>query len=787
MSSANSDSMRVVLSPSCWSPGPGAAANAESSDRCVTPRLLRGRTASPTFQSSLPFGPNNSAPERAFKVAVSGIQSPNSRCGPLPQRRHLQAEDEPSLFRETNNILPQERQTARDSMGKRSKSDECFGASASRSRHQLRHFRQEIKGNLLEEIDATALSKTPRAKTVVPKEPDFFNMPADNSVNRRFRPWAANQAACLQYNCAVVRGRSAPAAIGVAVEAMVEVAVAGRPSEKQLGLTPREIEGDCQSGQSPARSRSQPRQSARRTATPILGRSGRAATPRSLGSGPATPGRITSAPATPARATSSADVAAPLCVAEDALLQPATPRAITSAALPQSPRGRGASTPDKPGGVWGTGCRNGAALGVPQRTATTPKSVMSPGDDFLAPYTPTVKRSSSAPRSPMHARFAEVCGGPSSPRGATPKAASSPAGASPNSKSNPQLAAYTGANATHTTAPTVAPVPRGKEYSMVTSHALSEAPPHLNGSQMTLCLNRPEHLPTPKMREQPHLASALVKQVVTQDQTPLPCGEEERSPSGVVWKHLSARAQLIIQKKQAHLQGHLHGPGIVNGGDAECEQGSTRRDSPIRAPMKMPYGTQSDLPDDPSSPNKSPGQDRHQTTCDGGLYLEAQNRATAQKIKGDLGGHLTFPESSDYASALRTLSPADLRAFSKRLQESNQKVKGELHAVSVAEKRERQRMRQLFSRNDQPGRSYDAQTGRPLSMPAGSRRPVSSGDSHGIGVRSPKGLSFTSQVRITAPDHHMSWSASSKTRDDARSTPTTSMGTLTPGNTSMSN
>lgn len=206
-----------------------------------------------------------------------------------------------------------------------------------------------------------------------------------------------------------------------------------------------------------------------------------------------------------------------------------------------------------------------------------------------------------------------------------------------------------------------------------------------------------------------------------------------------------------------------------------------------------PFGTHQDLVAQECSPQSSPR--RRELTMDGGLYLEHQVQLLAQgqlNLRGDgpqwgsdpNQGCLSFPETEEYSSALRLLAPADLRSFSKRLQEANQRVKGSLYQVALAERMRHRGPKRLVSRPAVTGVAYDPQTGRPVNMPA--RRSLSSADAKRVDSNAAT-MRLSNHVRVVAPassggNPRLSLDSSKKTPEskDVASTPATSIGTRTP-------
>merc|ERR1711865_566900 len=210
---------------------------------------------------------------------------------------------------------------------------------------------------------------------------------------------------------------------------------------------------------------------------------------------------------------------------------------------------------------------------------------------------------------------------------------------------------------------------------------------------------------------------------------------------------------------------------------------------------KAPYADSAE----PASPRALSARAAPRSCEVGGLYATHEVQLLSKELhlreetprggNSSSAGSLAFPETAEYASALRTLTPSDLRSFSKRLQESNQRVKEMLYTGALSEKH-RRAIKPLSSRNSAGGCVYDPQTGRPLnsrrslSSPAG-KKYIEPGE-----MKSPNRLG-SNHVRIVAPSYsgggsfHLPLPSSKgatplSKKGEIMSTPATSVGANTP-------
>lgn len=696
----------VVLSPSCWEGPPRAE-----------PRLRRGCPGgiSPTFQSSLPFG---SSPARGSS------ESPRSfgrRHYPAP---HVVDAGDTSAA----GIVPQR------TMDGRSKSD-VFSDGGRGGRGRGRCGRSEPPTRLHDDVPIKTVAKSPRKSSVV-RQPNFWDMPAET-------PTKGRQMACASPHGAVIRERSAPAAIGKSANAAARADIATV---------------DCQSG------------------------------------------GTADAPETPRRRTSTAGVASPLWAWQqgNATRSPSdsgrrTPRGVRPSPS-ASPR------PDVPGSAWGFSSRRGSRKGSIGSAAPPPQTPRSPRDaQFWASPPPAAPSDAQAvpsqapvPASPAAEPMASPSGGGSSNGAVRQRSRGGTPNATPRRPQAPPLVS-----------PLRSPVLARDAHRPVLSHNST-----LSSEAVKSCTRwSNEREPPPRSRQQPHLASTLMESSMSQEQW----GQESAQPVQTDSPFRAARpdaeqrpvrprdftnhsSQLRGCIEQRHVQPVEEGdafilPAAVVQPPYGCEKGlagPARSQSP---PTPRKPGGES------LSPSIGPG------TC---LFVTAEALLVNDEMQLRGGKQdrsrsasretLNAPGAdgpADEPSALHTLMPSDLRGFSKRLQETNAKLKHSLYQSHVAD-RERQRPQiKRVSLGSRPGSARVAKGPARRSLSGGACRKTDQllyGGRLGEKATDRTCYNAGSQVRVVAPPNagaslRLTMSRGGKSKfsgDDLSPTPATSIGTMTP-------
>lgn len=697
----------VVLAASCWARGAGL-------DTLPIPAPPdRSLVISPTFHSSLPFGPaySETASKRSQSAdCVAGQSSRDRGLGLATSRRHLSPDLQLLDGRCAGSIVPQ--QTVYGS--ERSKSD--IGMKMDRGRRHLRHGPEDGE-NILAEGESPQVLKSlekcrrgemsPGRKSVARKETNFFELQADNSTNRRHRPWVARYGA-------VTRGRSAPAAI-----------TPGRGRDP-IGMSP----AGCR-----------PRDQPLNTPIPVAAPCVEAAPCANQAIAPSAEGAPCVVPPLPSPSSDA-------------------PKRLGRSASP----GMRPTRSDKPGCVWGSGCRKGAVAGVGMKDSLTTSitSARSPGGQLFAPA--TAETSAETPSKALDAGTA-ITGagnGPSSQRLATPRITAKPLAAflTPRTRGEGLRTPRSNSQGSGTrtqSAPTVAPAPKGF-HPIVASAALDKAAPHRNSMGFRSCTRYSNEAPPPKSpREQPHHSAQQIQALLNQALLhPLPCGTEERLLSSACaveeWRSLTSPRLRKYFQWQPQLITSLQGPEAEEraaGGEPLGSAGAAGRQvgasSPSRkkrsasTPVVAPYAHVSNEASSShcgkhvaavapyahincdSGAAGCGGATRQIDTYEkGSLYLAHDVALLARgqlQLRGapDPQAHTTaegalVSRPDDYALTVHQLPPSALRSFSKRLQESNLREKESMYQSVAATKNRKPALKLVPARH---GGGYDPQTGRP--------------------------------------------------------------------------
>jgi len=711
------------LSPAVWLFGGGTLAG-----------VPNARPTSPTYHSSVPLGCAGVATHRegsggSFHHGISPF------VGSLAQRRHV-SETHMEDGAVEKNVLPQERK----GMGKRSKSDPGHG------RRHL-HRPEDLSDMLEVQLGVKSAVKTPRGKSIQRKEPDFFNMPSDAAKSLYQR----SVSACSAAN----RRDSAPATLSRGRARQVidpdgkDLVAATRPKPEALPAA---------GGRNPDHGLAAMDTGARASAWPDV--------------------RATASRARTQSPRAHRDDGLSAVEATDMPSPAASTQALQTDLLTASPmRVAGSSPSDKPGGAWGCGVRRGS-----------PKSPGLGDEDWLGPANTgktaharaiTPRKASSMTPTASQLRASSSRGGPSTPRGRTPKAcsATSPSEGpstkgSPNSKGIGRCISKSRERNEASSSSQLPRTPRGV-HSIVAGVALAQHASHLNSSHMMSVLRySQETIPMSASRQCPQFASHNFEELIKQEVTPLPSGPEERLPSGVAWKNMSPRAQYIMQQKQSHVTGSLFGAACETLEGAACETIDTELQLGSRSRTQTALQLEECASRRPSEVDPSgllpfqAGATRKDSKDiqEGGLYLECQVQLQCQgelNLRGQKGeysgkehvhrviddlmwesrevdqkymspdkksggrsssaGSLRNSKDPEFGSSLSTLTQTDLRQFSKRLQESNQQEKSRLYHDALNASRIRKSTR-ITSRPSQSSYTYDAMTGRRHSSHTGQRR-----------------------------------------------------------------